>query len=141
MERHEGRNPSKPALIADPFGENFSLAEVVEDSRELSEGSERTAKVEPEIDTLLDGLATLGEMREGSERLFEPRDRFPVGRACGSLRPGLTAVGDGLSHTSPWRAWWARRSTCSASRSAYSCSIVSMIRAWRVRRRSWRMPA
>src|SRR2546427_6939971 len=96
MERHEGRNPSKPALIADPFGENFSLAEVVEDSRELSEGSERTAKVEPEIDTLLDGLATLGEMREGSERMFEPRDRFPVGRACGSLRPGLTAVGDGL---------------------------------------------
>src|SRR3989441_10912243 len=96
MERHEGRNPSKPALIADPFGENFSLAEVVEDSRELSEGSERTAKVEPEIDTLLDGLATRGEMREGSERMFEPRDRFPVGRACGSLPPGLTAVGDGL---------------------------------------------
>src|SRR2546427_3653928 len=96
MERHEGGNPSKPALIADPFGENFGLAEVVEDSRELSEGSERTAKVQPEIDTLLDGLATLGEMREGSERLFEPRDRFPVGRACGSLRPGLTAVGDGL---------------------------------------------
>src|SRR5438552_3369145 len=91
MERHEGRNPSKPALIADPFGENFSLAEVVEDSRELSEGSERTAKVEPEIDTLLDGLATLGEMREGSERLFEPRDRFPGGHGGRGDRPARPA--------------------------------------------------
>src|SRR5437899_5199288 len=102
MERHEGGNPSKPALIADPFGENFGLGEVVEDSRELSEGKERTAKVQPEIDTLLDGLATLGEMRECLERLLKARDRFPIGRPCGSLRPGLTEVADGLvPHLAP----------------------------------------
>src|SRR6266849_4730463 len=35
-------------------------------------------------------------MREGSERLLEARYRFPVGGACGSLRSGLTEVGDGL---------------------------------------------
>src|SRR5438552_898287 len=96
MERHAGRNPSKPALIADPFSESFGLAKIVEDLRELSEGSERIAKVEPEIDPLLDGLATLGEMRDGTERLLEPRDCFAIGRTGGSFRPGLTAVGDGL---------------------------------------------
>src|SRR2546425_5127135 len=96
MERHEGGNPSQPTLIADPLGEHLGLAKVVEDSRELSEGSERIAKVQPEIKPELHGFAILGEMREGSERLLEARDRFPVSRACGSLRPGLTKVGDSL---------------------------------------------
>ena len=35
-------------------------------------------------------------MRDGTERLLEPRDCFAIGRAGGSFRPGLTAVGDGL---------------------------------------------
>ena len=35
-------------------------------------------------------------MGEGSERLFETRHSFPVGRAVGGLCPGLTEIGDGL---------------------------------------------
>ena len=96
MEGHKRRNPSQPALIANALGEDFTLAKVIEDSPELSEGSERIAKVEPEVDSLLDRLAILGEMREGGERLLEACDGFPVGGTCGGLHPGLTGVGDGL---------------------------------------------
>src|SRR5437660_1482061 len=79
MESHERRNPSQPALIANALGEDFALAKVIEDSPELSQGGERIAKVEPEVDSLLDGLATLGEMREGGDRPLEACDGFPVG--------------------------------------------------------------
>src|SRR5439155_18356003 len=89
-------DPPQPPLIADPLGENFTFAKVVEDSPVLSEWVERIAKFHPKIDTLLGGSLTLGEMREGSERLLKARDCFPVGRAFGGFRPSLTEVGDGL---------------------------------------------
>jgi hypothetical protein len=71
MESHERRNPSQPVLIANPLGERLSLAEEVEDSRELSERSERVSKIQPEINPLLDRFTSLRNMREGSERLLE----------------------------------------------------------------------
>src|SRR5437667_12370084 len=97
MEGHERRNPSQPALIANALGEDFTLAKVIEDSPELSEGSERIAKVEPEVDSLLDRLAILGEMREAGERLPEAWRGFPVGGPCRGLRPGLAGVGHDLA--------------------------------------------
>src|SRR2546427_11675575 len=96
MPSHEGGNPSQPALIVDSLGENFSFAKVVEDSSGLAESREWNPTVQPDVDTLLDCFATLGEMREGSERLLKAFGRFRVGGACGSLLPGLTEVGDGL---------------------------------------------
>src|SRR3989441_5827468 len=96
MERHEGGDPSQPALIADLLGENLTFAKVIEDSLELSERVERIAKLQQEINPLLDRSSALREMPESFERLLEARDCFPVGRARGGLRPGLTEVGDGL---------------------------------------------
>src|SRR2546428_484876 len=97
MERHADGNPSQPELITDALGENFGLAKVVEDSPVLSEGVERIAHFQPQIDPLLEGFTTLRKMREGSERLRKAGDRFPVGGACGRLRAGLTEVADGLA--------------------------------------------
>ena len=62
--------------------------------------------------------ATLGEVPERVERLLEVGHRLPVGRA--RRRPWRRPGGDRrppCSHTSPRSAWWASRSTCSASRS------------------------
>src|SRR2546422_787186 len=92
MERHEGGDPSQPALIADLLGENLTFAKVIEDSLELSERVERIAKLQQEINPLLDRSSALREMPESFERLLEARDCFPVGRARGGLRPGLTEV-------------------------------------------------
>src|SRR2546422_5707400 len=96
MERHEGGDPSQPALIADLLGENLTFAKVIEDSLELSERVERIAKLQQEINPLLDRSSALREMPEGFERLFKARDGFPIGRAGGGLRPGLAGIGDGL---------------------------------------------
>src|SRR2546428_5454906 len=90
------RDPPQPALIANPLGENLTVANVVEASLALSEGMEQVAQVQPQVDALLDCFARLGKIGEGSERLLEARDGFPVGRARGGLRPGLTEIGDGL---------------------------------------------
>src|SRR2546428_789699 len=96
MESHADGNPSQPELITDALGKNFGLAKVVEDLLVLVEGVERIAQVQPQIDPLLEGFTTLGEMREGSERLLKAGNRFPVGRAHDSLRAGPTKVADGL---------------------------------------------
>src|SRR5262245_23675536 len=96
MGGHVGGNPSFPVLVADPFGENFGRAKVVEDSPVLSEWVERIAQIHPEIDTLLNRFATVGQMREGFERLLESHDCHSVSRAGGSFLAGLTAVAGGL---------------------------------------------
>src|SRR6266850_3391375 len=93
---HEGGDPTQPALIADLFGENLAFAKVIEDSPGLSEREERIAKLQQEIDPLLDRSSALRQFPEGFERLLEARDGFSMGQAGGSLHPGLTAVGDGL---------------------------------------------
>src|SRR5437870_12590317 len=92
MESHAGGNPSQPALIADALSKSFGLTQAAEDLRELSEGSERIANIQPKIDTLLDRFATLREMCESRKSVLEACDRFAIGRPCGGLRPGLTAV-------------------------------------------------
>src|SRR5713101_1112426 len=89
-------DPPQPALIPNPLGESLTLAKMVEDLPELAERKERIAKLHPEIDALFDCFAALGDMCKGRERLLEAHNRFPAGRACSSLRPGLTEVGEGL---------------------------------------------
>src|SRR5712691_3447716 len=88
--------PSQPALIAQGLSQAFRLAKVVEKPPELSEGVERIAQVEAEIDGLFDGLAALREMLQRTERLLEPRHRLPVGRPVEGLGARLTEVLDGF---------------------------------------------
>src|SRR2546427_13058815 len=96
MESHAGGNPSQPALIADALSKSFGLTQAAEDLRELSEGSERIANIQPKIDTLLDRFATLREMCESRKSVLEACDRFAIGRPCVAPRHGLTAVRDSL---------------------------------------------
>src|SRR4030095_16577577 len=57
-----------------------------------------------------------------------------------ALSPACRKYARALSHTSPRRAWWAKRSTCSATRSGEVASRVSTICACRTRRCSCRTP-
>ena len=60
------------------------------------------AQAKADVDGLLVALATLGEMRQGHQRLLEARHRLPTGRACHRLVAGLAAVGHGfVPHLAP----------------------------------------
>src|SRR5262245_38257978 len=61
------------------------------------------AQGEPEIDSLLAGVALLRQMREGTERLLEIPPGLAVGRPCQGLLSRLSAVRQGLlPHLTPY---------------------------------------
>ena len=62
----------------------------------FSQGMEGIAKLQAEIDSLVECFITLREACEGGQRLFEARDCFAVGGTAGGLRAGLMEVGDSL---------------------------------------------
>ena len=97
-----GEDPPQPALIAQRLGEGLGLAQVFEDRPVISERKERIAQVEAQIDGLLDGVTTVREMLQRTQRLLEARHRLAVGRARHRLGPGLPAVAQGLvPHLAP----------------------------------------
>ena len=63
---------------------------------EVTGRQERRAQGKPEIDGLLDGVALLRQMREGTERLLEIPHGLAVGRPRHGLLPRLPAVRQGL---------------------------------------------
>src|SRR5262249_32907821 len=68
----------------------------VEDPPEIAERKKGHAKVETEIDALLDRGATLGEMIESTKRALVERHRFAVGRTRGGLESSPSQIDDGL---------------------------------------------
>ena len=93
---HVDRHVSNPPLIGQRPGQSFGFAKIRNDPRELAEGEERCAKVEAEVDRLLQRLPGLGQVLEGRERLLEAGDRLAVGRSSEGLGAGLTEVPHGL---------------------------------------------
>ena len=83
---------TQPALIAESSGKALGLAEVVKESGELSEGEERIAHVEPEIDRLLGVLPPLGKVLQDIEPLLEPHGRLLVSRAINCFSARLPEV-------------------------------------------------
>src|SRR2546425_11989067 len=72
-----GQDLPEPTLVAERRGEGFGLPEAIEDSREFSERPERIAKVEPQIDDLLDGGTSFGQVLQSRQCLLKQRDRLP----------------------------------------------------------------
>ena len=64
--------------IVERRGNGVGLAQEGEDPPKLAERREREAHVEPQIDGLLAGVATIGEVPEGFERLLEERQRLAI---------------------------------------------------------------
>ena len=60
MATHIRRHPSESSRIVERSGQPFGFLEIPQDPRELVQGEERLAKVEPKIDRALDCLARLG---------------------------------------------------------------------------------
>src|SRR5215217_3256959 len=95
-------NPSQPALIRQRGGERFGFSQAVPDPLVLRERHERVTQFYPDIDGLLAGLTTEGELPNGLQRLLQVRYHLPARRAgyrpCGRLaqirhrlRPALAA--------------------------------------------------
>ena len=122
--RHEvwlkyDEDPAEPPLIAQCLGERSASSR----SRGLSR-SHRAARARPEGRSedrwpAPDVSRSPGRWLQRRERLLEVADRLPMAERADGLgrRPGGD-TSTALSHTSPRNAWWASRSTCSASRSA-----------------------
>ena len=58
----------------------------------LTKGEMHVTKVTPEVNGLLHSLPGLGKVSQGSERLLEVADSFPIGRAVRCPCPGLAQV-------------------------------------------------
>src|SRR5512143_3573898 len=81
MVAHVDRDPPEPSLIAERFRQSLAVANMLEASFYLPEGEERSCKVEVGIDSLLQGLAGLRQMRQSCQRLLEVGHRLGVGRS------------------------------------------------------------
>src|SRR5262249_43350650 len=94
--RRKGRDPAESATIPKDLGERLGLVKLLERLSGAAEEQERSAKIEPHIDQLVDHAAILREVPERLDRLLEVGSRLRVGRARHRLGARLTAVGDGL---------------------------------------------
>ena len=74
----------------------LGLTKVAQDLFEFSERKKRLSKVKPQIDGLLQRVASLRKVLEGSERLFEEDHRLPIGRAGHGFVSSLAAVAQRL---------------------------------------------
>ena len=100
----------------------------------LSQIAQRACRHEAEVDGQSPSIAVFGQVCEGLKGLLEGRHRLAERGADIGPRPGLLAQVTALAHTSPRRAWYARRSTGAATRSPASASSASTRRAWSARR-------
>src|SRR3989304_195151 len=89
---HGGGDSPKPALIAEIPGEPFGLVEILEDSAKFPEWKEHLAKLDAEIDGLLERVPVLREMWQGAQRLLKAGHGLPQGRARGRLGTGLPGI-------------------------------------------------
>ena len=127
-------------LVAQGLGEPLRLAQVREDAVILQPLPESMAQAKADIDRLLVARATLGEMLHGYQRLLEARHRLPTGRACHRLVARLAAVGDGLvPHLAPQGMVRQPFDLIGQAVAIRASRWPPQCRAWRVRRRSWRM--
>ena len=115
---HIGGDPPQPRLVVEGLGEGFRLTEVVEHLPEFSELPERIPQVEPEVDRLLHRDAALREMRKGCKACSKHATASRRAERANALAPACRQYATALSQSSPRKACWASRSTCSASRSA-----------------------
>ena len=68
-------------MVAEGCGKRVRFAQVDEVLSVLSEQEEGRVEVEPQVDGLPLGVAHVGEMLEGDQRLLKARHRLPKGRA------------------------------------------------------------
>jgi len=94
--RRMGRDQAESATILKDLGEHLGLVKLFERLSGVTEEQERSSKIEPHIDQLVDHTAILREVPKRLDRLLEASSRLRVGRARHRLRARLPAVGDGL---------------------------------------------
>ena len=110
------RDLSQPTRVVEGRGEGLGLAQAVRGCAQSPSGRAPCAGRAGDRWPAR-RVALLRQMREGAERLLEVPHGLAVGRPRHGLLPACRQYARALSHTSPRRAWWARRSTCSATRS------------------------
>ena len=97
-------------------------------------------QAQADIDGLLVARATLGEMREGHQRLLEVRHGLAIGRPRHGLLPRLPAVGQGLVPHLPPQGMVRQPFDLVGQPVDSGVSRAATMRAWSTRRRSCRSP-
>src|SRR5262249_47467766 len=89
---HVRRYPAETLGIAKRPRQALSLTEIVKAPLGLTERKERVPELEPKVDGLPPHVASVRQMRQGGQCLFEIGDRLPIGRARHRLDTGLPRV-------------------------------------------------
>jgi hypothetical protein len=91
---HRGVDPPKALLIAQRLRKVLSTMQMVEQlRRRCSQRIPRIIEAKLEVNGLLGSGTTLGELRQGCQRLLKIRHSFAVRGAGFRAHPGLPAVG------------------------------------------------
>ena len=114
---YQGQHPSQPSPVVKHPGQGLGLAKQGEALPTLSQGLQRVGQCEAKLEGQLPGVADLGQVGEGLEGLLEAAAASRNAARSWALAPACWQYVTALAHTSPRRAWYARRSSCSARRS------------------------
>jgi len=148
---HARTHTPAPAVVVQPLGERFGLAQAFEHMAELAALDEHRLQLETDLEGPLQRVLALGEMRQRDERALEARNRLSVGRAFEGSCPSPAEMDDGLvpdlalgvvSGPSATVVTWGSRSSSPSVRwsigasrrsSARTVTISSSRHAWRRR--------
>ena len=98
-------DPSHPGLVAQPVGERLCLTHEPHGPLDLTERVDGVAKIEADVDRLLDDLAGLGDMCGRGEGSLEMGARHPAAQQRAiALAPACRQKTSALSHSSARRA-------------------------------------
>jgi hypothetical protein len=108
---YRGGEPPRSMGIVQGRGQGDGLAQEIQDPSAIAEYRERAAQVEPQINGLLAGVTTLGEVLEGFQRLLEGRQRLTICRSAGMVS---WSVSSRVSTCPVTLARMVRASSCSS---------------------------
>ena len=101
-EREHSDEMSRPnRWVAQPLGQGFGGAEVLEQARLFVERQQGIAQVEAQINGLCQRLVALGEMGQRRQRLLKIRHGLTVRRTRRRPLPGLPAIGQACPTARP----------------------------------------
>ena len=91
---HIGEDKTQTTLIANLARQDFGLLHVMQDAIVLSQRGEDDPRVEPEIDGLGLGRATVGQVPQNPKRLLERGHGLPIRGSHGRAHGGFAEIRD-----------------------------------------------
>jgi hypothetical protein len=90
--RHDGADPTAPAVIVQPLGDSLGLTQTLERALGFDEQLQHRSQLEADVEGLLQCGLALRQCREDTQCLLEPGPGVLERRPRGRLRSGLTEI-------------------------------------------------